>query len=79
MLDGLLSVRAPPLNRIGFFDGGVEHNLTEGAVMVAFAIHLLRTVPELKLVSIHPDGEHGKRFGFVTWLAENGFERRLCT
>ena len=36
--------------------------------MVAFAMHLLRTVPGLKHVAIHPDGEHGKRFDFLGWL-----------
>jgi hypothetical protein len=30
--------------------------------MVAFAMHLLRTVSGLCAVSIHPDGEHGKCF-----------------
>ncbi|WP_283812398.1 hypothetical protein [Bradyrhizobium sp. USDA 3458] len=26
------------------------------------ATHLLRTIPALREVSIHPDGKHGKRF-----------------
>jgi hypothetical protein len=51
----------------------MEHHLTEGAVMVAFAMHLLRTVPNLKHVVIHPDGEHGKRFDFQGWLQKQGF------
>jgi hypothetical protein len=41
--------------------------------MVAFAMHLLRTVPGLKHVAVHPDGEHGKRFDFRGWLAKRGF------
>ena len=41
--------------------------------MVAFAMHLLRTVPELRHVAIHPDGEHGKRFDFRDWLERHGF------
>jgi hypothetical protein len=41
--------------------------------MVAFAMHLLRNVPGLRQVSIHPDGEHGKRFDFQGWLGRRGF------
>lgn len=41
--------------------------------MVAFAMHLLRTTPGLRMVSIHPDGEHGKRFDFQAWLGRRGF------
>jgi len=41
--------------------------------MVAFAMHLLRTIPDLSIVSIHPDGEHGKRFDFSGWLMKRGF------
>jgi hypothetical protein len=41
--------------------------------MVAFAMHLLRTAPALREVSIHPDGEHGKRFDFQGWLGRRGF------
>jgi hypothetical protein len=36
-------------------------------------MHLLRTVPDLKHVAIHPDGEHGKRFDFKGWLEKQGF------
>src|SRR5262249_8087007 len=28
-----------------------------------------------KEVLIHPDGEHGKRFDFASWLGKRGFER----
>jgi hypothetical protein len=42
--------------------------------MLAFATHLLRTVPGLKHVAIHPDGEHGKRFDFLDWLTKHGFD-----
>lgn len=74
MLDDLISLREPPPNRIGSCDGGIEQHLSEGAVMVAFAMHLLRTVPGLKHVTIHPDGEHGKQFDFHKWLKGRGFE-----
>jgi hypothetical protein len=73
MFDDLITHRAPPPNRSGLCDGGEEQHLPEGAVMVAFAMHLLRTIPELREVSIHPDGEHGKRFDFQGWLGKRGF------
>lgn len=41
--------------------------------MMAYALHLLRTVPDLRHVAIHPDGEHGKRFDFAGWLGRQGF------
>jgi hypothetical protein len=74
MFDDLISLREPPPNRVGSCDGSVEHHLSEGAVMVAFAMHLLRTVPKLKRVAIHPDGEHGKRFDFRKWFKAHDFE-----
>lgn len=42
--------------------------------MVAFAMHLLRTVPNLRHVAIHPDGEHGKQFDFQGWLKKHHSE-----
>jgi hypothetical protein len=36
-------------------------------------MHLLRTIPELTTVELHPDGEHGKRFGIAQWLLSQGF------
>jgi hypothetical protein len=51
----------------------MEHHFTEGAVMLAFAMHLLRTWPGLPCVEIHPDGEHAKRFDFAGWLQKHGF------
>jgi hypothetical protein len=41
----------------------------------AFAMHLLRTVPGLNHVAVHPDGEHAKNFDFVAWLGNHGFAR----
>jgi hypothetical protein len=73
MFDDLISHLKPPSNRVGTCEGDVEHHLTEGAVMVAFAVHLLRTVPGLKHLAIHPDGEHGKRFDFLGWLTKHRF------
>lgn len=71
--DLITALAAPPL-RAGKHDGTHEHHLYEGAVMVAYAMHLLRTQPT-RSVRIHPDGEHGKQFDFTTWLARRGFEK----
>lgn len=57
MFDDLITYSAPPPNRLGKCEGDHEHHLPEGAVMVAFAMHLLRTVPGLREVSVHPDGD----------------------
>jgi hypothetical protein len=73
MFDNLVTYRPPPPNRVATCDGDAEHHLSEGAVMLAFALHLLRTVPGLKQAAIHPDGEHGKRFDFKSWLLGQGF------
>ena len=42
--------------------------------MVAFAMHLLRTGPNLKHVAIHTDGMHGKTFDFAAWLRRQGYD-----
>jgi hypothetical protein len=70
--DDLVVALAPPPNRLGKSEGEHEHHLYEGAVMVAYAMHLLRTQP-IKEVRIHPDGEHGKQFDFFDWLGRHGF------
>jgi hypothetical protein len=68
----LVKQLAPPPNRKGKHDGEYEHHLYEGAVMVAYAMHLLRTERTTE-VSIHPDGTHGKQFDFRDWLGRHGF------
>jgi hypothetical protein len=74
MFDDLISARQPSdQKRIRGSEGGVEHYLTEGAVMAAFAMHLLRTVPGLKHVAIHPDGQHAAAFDFPGWFKKQGF------
>ena len=70
--DDLVTALRPPPNRIGKSDGDHEHHLYEGAVMVAFAIHLLRT-EGAQHVRVHPDGEHGKQFDFTGWLLRRAF------
>jgi IS66 C-terminal element len=72
-LDGLIECCAAPPNRRGKHDGDFEHKFHEGAVMVAYAMHLLRTAGT-NSVSIHPDGMHGRNFDFVAWLKDQGFD-----
>ncbi|MEQ8784212.1 MAG: hypothetical protein RIE06_31480 [Roseibium album] len=66
-------VKAPD-KRADKVPDGIEHKLHEGAVMVAYAMHLLCTSQSVR-VHIHPDGEHGKRFDFLGWLRLRGFEK----
>jgi hypothetical protein len=76
--EDLVTELAPPPNRIRKCDGEREHHLPKGAVMVAFAMHLLGTTPTREVL-VHLDGEHGKRFDFASWLAKRGFERGSST
>lgn len=70
--EDLVTALAPPPNRIGKSVGEHEHHLYEGAVMVAYAMHLLRT-QNAQHVQVHPDGEHGKQFDFAGWLGRRDF------
>jgi hypothetical protein len=72
--DDLVTALEPPPNRVGKHEGTHEHHLYEGAVMVAYAIHLLRT-QGAQDVRIHPDGEHGKQFDFAGWLLNRQFAK----
>lgn len=72
--EDLVTALAPAPNRVGKADGDHEHHLYEGAVMVAYAMHLLRTEGALN-VRIHPDGEHGKQFDFSGWLERRQFRK----
>jgi hypothetical protein len=53
--EDLVTALAPPPNRVGKSVGDHEHHLYEGAVMIAYAMHLLRT-EGAKHVRVHPDG-----------------------
>jgi hypothetical protein len=70
--DGLIEQVAAPTKRANKCPQGIEHKMHEGAVMVAYAMHLLRTAGAHH-VRVHPDGEHGKRFDFANWLGQRGF------
>lgn len=72
--EDLVTALAPPPNRVGKADGDHEHHLYEGAVMIAYAMHLLRW-EGAQHVRIHPDGEHGKQFDFAGWLGRRGFRK----
>jgi hypothetical protein len=63
-LDGLIESRTAPPNRRGKHDGEFEQKFYEGAVMLAFAMHLLRTAGT-NSVSIYLDGMHRRAFDFV--------------
>ena len=71
-LDDLITLLPPPPNRLRKADGEHEHHFYEGAVMLAYAMHLLRTEPT-KEVRICPDGEHAKQFEISAWLRRRGF------
>ena len=72
MFDDLIVELDPPTNRRSKCEGKERH-LTEAAVMLAYGMHLLRTIPKLQKVELHPDGEHGKRFEIAQWLSAQGF------
>lgn len=72
--EDLVTALEPPPNRVGKSDGTHEHHLYEGAVMVAYAMHLLRT-QGARDVRVHPDGEHGKQFDFTGWLGRRAFAK----
>ena len=63
--------RHPPEKRRAGCAAEMERHLTEGGVMLAFAIHLLDQ--GATTVEIHPDGEHGKKFDFRGCLESRGF------
>jgi len=62
----------PPEKRRAKANGGVEERLTEASVMLAMARYILDNATEAT-VSIHPDGEHAKRFDIPDWLSRAGF------
>lgn len=62
----------PPQKRKPKALNGIEERLTEAAVMLAIATHILSGGRKGE-VSVHPDGEHSKQFDIPSWLAMNGF------
>src|SRR5271166_4233742 len=58
--DLITHLPAPP-NRASYCDSGVEDHLSEGAVMIAFAMHLLRNVSGLRHVARSAPGDGPRR------------------
>jgi hypothetical protein len=54
MYDDLITRLEAPPKRAAHCEGGIEHHLTEGAVMLAFAMHLLHTAAGIEAIAIHP-------------------------
>jgi hypothetical protein len=74
VVDDLIVKLEPPTNRRTKCNGHVERHLTEAAVTLAYALHLLETVKYLDTVELHPDGKHAKRFEIANWLSRRGLE-----
>ncbi|MBY3178530.1 hypothetical protein HFO27_28490 [Rhizobium leguminosarum] len=70
-LQHLILEKDPPEKRLSKADGSIERHMSEAAVMLAFAMHLFSRGAQK--VSVHPDGEHGKRFQIQAWLIMHGF------
>jgi hypothetical protein len=66
-----LIVERPPT--AGASADAPDRHFFEGAIMVAYAMHLLETEP-VREVRIHPDGQHASQFDFPGWLGKRGFE-----
>jgi hypothetical protein len=67
-----LQQRVPPPNRQRYCESGLEHHLTEAAVMIAFAMYLFEN--GALEVQLHPDGEHLKRYDVAACLKAQGFD-----
>lgn len=52
----------------------IDRHFYEGAVMLAYAMHLFLTEP-VSEVRIHPDGQHARQIDFPAWLEKRGFRR----
>lgn len=65
----------PESRRNGLVTGTTERHMKEGAVQVAFAVHLLELPGSDGVVKVHPDGVHAQQTDFVALLRGLGFER----
>ena len=75
--DDLVIAKVPPLCRATKTVGTHELYLYEGAVMIAYAMHLLRDRGACEAY-IHPDGQHNGQFSFFGWLTQHGFTKETC-
>jgi hypothetical protein len=69
----LLRLVVPTEKRRKGLVGAHEEYLTEGAVMLAYALHL-RSAFDANRIELHPDGEHGKIFDFRNQLGAFGYQ-----
>jgi hypothetical protein len=67
-----VNAHEPPTKRQKGCDGTEEHHLTEGAVMIAFAMYLFDQGADH--VQICPDGTHGQIHDVKATLKAQGFE-----
>ncbi|GLH79729.1 hypothetical protein SSBR45G_46380 [Bradyrhizobium sp. SSBR45G] len=67
-----LIVERPPT--AGASPDRLDRHFYEGAVMLAYAMHLFRSEP-IQEVRIHPDGQHARQIDFPGWLEKRGFRR----
>ena len=70
-MNSYIELRDPPPKRRARCDGEKECYLSEAAVMIAFALHLLEN--GATTVELHPDGEHAKRHDVKGTLESQGF------
>jgi hypothetical protein len=70
-LDDLIIERPPTA---GAPADKLDRHFYEGAVMLAYAMHLFRTEP-VREVRLHPDGQHARQIDFPGWLEKRGFRR----
>jgi hypothetical protein len=74
-LSSFLTPHTPPLKRQKYCENGIELKLSEAAVQLAFALHLLNQPDSGEQVEMFPDGEHAKRFDIPAFLRARGYER----
>ena len=72
--EDLVTALEPPPNRVGKSDGAHEHHLYEGAVMVAYAMHLLRTEGARASASIPTASMESSSTSRAGWCGE-GFAK----
>jgi hypothetical protein len=69
------TTHATPEKRRPYAVDGIEERLTEAAVMLAIAFHILNHPKGSGVATICPDGEHAKQFEIAAWLAQAGFRK----
>jgi hypothetical protein len=73
MKPSYLVYKVPNNKRSGYHDGPAEEHFYEGAVMLAYAMHLVAM--GAREVKIHPDGMHAKGYNMEAWMKAAAFRR----